>query len=310
LAGEPGKSDITGRTISVTAALLWGSNRAQKSLKFPCFIIPWTGKGFAHRSLDLTTLKERTSMSLGTFSRALFCLIFATSSSMAFAQKGDRQLTQLEQEAIASDDKEATPEETAEELPPQEEYVITPANGEAIEIYIDKTSQTMEVYYGGSIQYRFPVSTARYGYTTPNGQYQVYLMEEMHYSRKYDNSPMPHSMFYSGGFAIHGSYAKGFPRYGSHGCVRLPPQHAATLYAFVKETGNGRAVIHISGLDAPASKRRVEVQAGERMEKKSGKNYNKKFKDKKEKKNFFEFLFGKKKKSKKKTKQNSTESEF
>jgi lipoprotein-anchoring transpeptidase ErfK/SrfK len=67
----------------------------------------------------------------------------------------------------------------------------------------------------------------------------------MHYSKKYDNAPMPHSIFFRGGYAIHGTYATGaLGRPVSHGCVRLSPAHAAQLYDMVKREG---ARISISG---------------------------------------------------------------
>jgi lipoprotein-anchoring transpeptidase ErfK/SrfK len=60
----------------------------------------------------------------------------------------------------------------------------------------------------------------------------------MHYSRKYDNSPMPHSIFFLGGYAIHATnYVKYLGRPASHGCIRLHPRNAAKLYALVQKHG-------------------------------------------------------------------------
>ena len=60
----------------------------------------------------------------------------------------------------------------------------------------------------------------------------------MHYSRKYDNSPMPNSIFFLGGYAIHGTgYIKSLGRPASHGCIRLHPQNAAKLFSLVKKYG-------------------------------------------------------------------------
>jgi hypothetical protein len=70
----------------------------------------------------------------------------------------------------------------------------------------------------------------------------------MHYSRKYHMSPMPHSIFFRGGYAIHGTYAVGaLGRPASHGCVRLAPGNAAKLFAMVQKEG---ARISISGSPA------------------------------------------------------------
>jgi lipoprotein-anchoring transpeptidase ErfK/SrfK len=69
----------------------------------------------------------------------------------------------------------------------------------------------------------------------------------MHYSSKYENSPMPYSVFFRGGYAIHGTgYVKSLGRPVSHGCVRLHPRNAAMLYRLVRSYGmsNTRIVIH------------------------------------------------------------------
>jgi lipoprotein-anchoring transpeptidase ErfK/SrfK len=66
------------------------------------------------------------------------------------------------------------------------------------------------------------------------------------FSKKYYNSTMPHSIFFYGGFAIHGTYE--IARLGgpaSHGCVRLDPQNAATLFGLVEREGMGRTTIVI-----------------------------------------------------------------
>ncbi|TIT60371.1 MAG: L,D-transpeptidase, partial [Mesorhizobium sp.] len=69
---------------------------------------------------------------------------------------------------------------------------------------IDVSSQTMTVRYGDSV-YRWAVSTARPGYFTPRGTYRPQRTARMWYSRKYEMSPMPYSVFFHGGYAIHGT---------------------------------------------------------------------------------------------------------
>ena len=109
---------------------------------------------------------------------------------------------------------------------------------------IDVSSQTMNVYVDGALTYKWPVSTARKGYHTPRGSFRAQSLQAMHYSRKYDNSPMPHSVFFSGGFAIHGTHAVGsLGRPASHGCVRLSPGNAAELYSLIKEQGRSATKI-------------------------------------------------------------------
>ncbi|HEY8162511.1 MAG: L,D-transpeptidase [Methylocystis sp.] len=107
----------------------------------------------------------------------------------------------------------------------------------AANIHIDLSSQTMRVESDAG-SYTWPVSTARAGYSTPRGSYAPTGMERMHYSRKYHMSPMPYSIFFRGGYAIHGTYATGaLGRPASHGCVRLSPGNAKRLYEIVQAEG-------------------------------------------------------------------------
>ena len=46
---------------------------------------------------------------------------------------------------------------------------------------------------------------------------------------------MPYSIFFDGGYAIHGSYEiSHLGRPASHGCIRLHPKNAAILFALVQ----------------------------------------------------------------------------
>lgn len=119
-----------------------------------------------------------------------------------------------------------------------------------VAIQIDLTHQMMHVSADGA-DYDWPISSARSGYVTPRGYYRPQRLEAMHYSKKYDNSPMPHSIFFHGGYAIHGTGSVAqLGRPASHGCIRLSRANAATLYAMVKQEG---ARISISGVP-PASR--------------------------------------------------------
>ena len=101
------------------------------------------------------------------------------------------------------------------------------------EITVSKSHQRM-IVHSSEGSYSWPVSTARRGYYTPTGVFYPYSLQPMHYSRKYDNAPMPHSIFFSGGYAIHATPHTGnLGRPASHGCVRLSPGNAATLYGIV-----------------------------------------------------------------------------
>jgi lipoprotein-anchoring transpeptidase ErfK/SrfK len=119
-----------------------------------------------------------------------------------------------------------------------------PAHASTIVAKIDISDQRMQVFVNGWPRYSWAVSTARSGYRTPVGTYKAVRMEKMWYSRKYDMSPMPHSIFFKGGYAIHGTnYLKRLGTPASHGCVRLHPDNAAQLYSLVRENGMANAQI-------------------------------------------------------------------
>ncbi len=121
---------------------------------------------------------------------------------------------------------------------------VTPAMASSIVARVDLSEQSMKVYVDGFPRYTWRVSTARRGYHTPVGTFRPQRLEPMWYSRKYHMSPMPHSIFFLGGYAIHGTNVTrrlGTP--ASHGCIRLHPDNAATLYSLVKRAGNTRIVV-------------------------------------------------------------------
>ena len=113
-----------------------------------------------------------------------------------------------------------------------------PARAEVL-IVVDKTAQQMTVSVDGQPRWIWPVSTGRPGYATPSGRFRPFRMEADHYSKEWDEAPMPYSIFFTmEGHAIHGSFeTKNLGRRASHGCIRLSPQHAAALYALVRERG-------------------------------------------------------------------------
>ena len=90
------------------------------------------------------------------------------------------------------------------------------------------------------------VSTGKKNHRTPVGEYQPLRLEKMHYSSKYENAPMPNSIFFYGGYAIHAtSYVNQLGTPASHGCVRLSPQNARWLYQIVQEEGKENTYIRI-----------------------------------------------------------------
>jgi lipoprotein-anchoring transpeptidase ErfK/SrfK len=110
--------------------------------------------------------------------------------------------------------------------------------------HIDNARQRMTVMVDGAAAYSWPVSTARQGYETPAGNYYVQRMERLWHSKKYHGAPMPHALFFEGGLAIHGTSAVGqLGRRASHGCVRLSPKNARTLFELVARHGGAQVVI-------------------------------------------------------------------
>ncbi len=121
------------------------------------------------------------------------------------------------------------------------------ASAASIEARIDISEQRMIVYKNGMPRHSWPVSTGRRGYVTPTGSYRPTRMTKMHYSRKYHNSPMPYSIFFRGGYAIHGtSEVKRLGNPASHGCIRLHTDNARTLYGLVRDAGAKNARITIT----------------------------------------------------------------
>jgi hypothetical protein len=126
--------------------------------------------------------------------------------------------------------------------------LLASAAGARVLISVDKSTQEMTVSVDGAPRHHFAVSTGRPGLGTPSGTFHPQRMERTWFSKEYYNSPMPHSIFFHGGFAIHGSYEishLGGP--ASHGCIRLHPDNAETLYALVQQQGMEATTIVVSG---------------------------------------------------------------
>jgi L,D-transpeptidase catalytic domain len=118
-----------------------------------------------------------------------------------------------------------------------------------VAITINKVSQKMMVKVDDELTYVWPVSTGASGYDTPSGKFRPFRMEKDHFSKEWDDAPMPHSIFFTPrGHAIHGSmYVKSLGRRASHGCVRIAPANAAKLYALVDKVGMQNTTITLRG---------------------------------------------------------------
>jgi lipoprotein-anchoring transpeptidase ErfK/SrfK len=152
-------------------------------------------------------------------------------------------------------------------------FVAAPAQAGVV-VTVDKTSQRLTVSVDGFTRYQWPVSTAAWGYRTPNGTYRPQRLARQWFSRKYHMSPMPYSVFFKGGYAIHGSYEVaylGSP--ASHGCIRLHPDNAAVLFdlvrANVKDTEivvTGERPARQGGMAAQTSRRAGDRSTGDRYD--------------------------------------------
>src|SRR6202163_3969009 len=118
-----------------------------------------------------------------------------------------------------------------------------------VSITVDKNAQLMTVAIDGVERYHWPVSTGIPSYETPNGSFRTFRMEPDHFSKEFDDAPMPHSIFFTReGHAIHGTGSEG--QLGSpvsHGCVRLSRANASTLYALVEQDGVLNTTVTLTG---------------------------------------------------------------
>jgi hypothetical protein len=132
-----------------------------------------------------------------------------------------------------------------------------------VAITVDKDNQQMTVAVDGVERYHWPVSTGLPSYETPNGSFRTFRMEEDHFSKEFDDAPMPHSIFFTKiGHAIHGTDSAnrlGSP--ASHGCVRLSRDHASTLYALVQQEGVLNTTVTLTGSSQVALARNPRPRA-------------------------------------------------
>lgn len=149
-----------------------------------------------------------------------------------------------------------TPDELAKEMglavdqqfgdsPTASEDLFTPIADGDYEVYINVSiaSQRLSIEYPGG-GWTTKISSGRKGYGTKRGCFRPYRLAKMHYSKKYDNSPMPHSLFYYGGFAIHGTeYERNLGRPASHGCIRVSRRDAREMFQIVKYYGANNTLI-------------------------------------------------------------------
>lgn len=189
---------------------------------------------------------------------ALATVPLAAHTATAAPVAGDAaSATALETEAVSPQAAPPAPPTTPPEAAAPADGVAPAEAAEAkpapppeptLEVSINLTNQRMTVSENGISKYTWAISSGAYGYATPTGTYRPIWMAKMWHSRKYDMAPMPHSIFFHGGHAIHATYSIGMlGRPASHGCVRLAPANAAKLYKLVSAHGKAATRIEVFG---------------------------------------------------------------
>ena len=106
-------------------------------------------------------------------------------------------------------------------------------------VLVSIPQQTMHVYRNGILIGRSTVSTGTKGHSTPGGVFSILEKKQRHYSKKYDNAPMPYMQRLTwSGIAMHSGNLPGYP--ASHGCIRLPYDFSQLLFT---ATANGGTVV-------------------------------------------------------------------
>jgi len=171
------------------------------------------------------------------------------------SQVPNDQQANLESDALAPD----TQTELSPSSAPPEQSIEAPTPlAPKVLVIIDKPTQKMKVYVDDVELYSWKVSSGVPGHATPSGAYTASSMNEMWYSKEWDDAPMPHAIFFTNeGHAIHGTEeTKKLGRPASHGCVRVATENARTLFALVKEKGLQNTEIVLNG-DTPGGESRM-----------------------------------------------------
>ena len=126
--------------------------------------------------------------------------------------------------------------------------VVPPKPATTLSAVIDLSAQRMTVSTNGEVRHVWPISSGARGFETPTGTFRPQHFARMHYSRKYDLAPMPHSVFINGGIAVHATQATGrLGQAASHGCIRLAPGNAAQFFAMAQSHGAAHTVVRVTG---------------------------------------------------------------
>ncbi len=191
----------------------------------------------AARMLGVTVAAAVTSMSAGTALAGELAIVVPPMMAVTPVDAPPEAPAKASMDAPAVVANAAAAEPAAEPAEP-----VAPA----VVARIDLSEQTMTVYVDEKLSYVFKVSTGRRGYGTPTGQWNAQWLSPHHRSKKYHNAPMPWSVFFNGGYAVHGTTeVRQLGRPASHGCVRLQPSNAKIFYQLVQENGKENTLVSI-----------------------------------------------------------------
>ena len=158
-------------------------------------------------------------------------------------------------EGASAEVKAAPPAVVAGTPAPNADAKATPPKGQAtakrgvtLNLKVDLAAQRVSVIDRGNVRHVWPISSGRRDFPTPTGKFVPQWTAKLHHSTQYEDAPMPHSVFFTGGVAFHGTTeVRSLGRPASHGCVRLAPSHAAQLYALVHKHGLTQTRVIVQG---------------------------------------------------------------
>ncbi|MCW5936003.1 MAG: L,D-transpeptidase family protein [Fimbriimonadaceae bacterium] len=161
--------------------------------------------------LDVSWYDDTQEVGLGEtrFSKKDFVTLFDGTKLLSFQQL-KRLGVNVEFDATTN---------TAKAVLKDKSFVARPGE-KRVEVSIRE--QKLKAWQGETLVMETNISSGRRGNATPQGKFNAGpYRSRMHYSRLYDNAPMPYSVQINGHVFIHG-YSS-VPRYpASHGCIRMP----------------------------------------------------------------------------------------
>jgi len=104
-------------------------------------------------------------------------------------------------------------------------------------VLINLKKQNLIAWEGNKAVYAIAISSGKKSTPTLTGTFKIQtkLKTTRMRGRGYDVPNVPHTMFYDGGYAIHGAYwHKRFGTPVSHGCVNLAPNHAKWMFKWAE----------------------------------------------------------------------------